>query len=310
MEAKLGPWNAAVLLTVGVVAAATPAAAQYYSPPSDPCGPPGPGFAGIINQLNAAQRAQACQQQRDAVMRQQQMDYVAAQAREAEAQRAAALARAEAEVQARAVAAAQTAAETSPDNLCRQPDTARNLIKEYNGMEWPGYSPRQVVDIEHLVTIKKDSDNGILSCHGVWVHTNGLRLEGTMTMHPNVAGDIIVSWEMGHWQPPVSAWVAPQPTAAPSMPAPLPANVSSAFQQGLSDRQAWENWFAATSGDYRNGALYWSAQRNSPHPGSCATIGGDATAGCLAAEARLNASDSRRKREPDYRQGWNSYQAQ
>ena len=83
-------------------------------------------------------------------MRQQQMDYVAAQAREAEAQRAAALARAEAEVQARAVAAAQTAAETSPDNLCRQPDTARNLIKEYNGMEWPGYSPRQVVDIEHL----------------------------------------------------------------------------------------------------------------------------------------------------------------
>jgi hypothetical protein len=253
MGAKLGPWKTATLVAVGVITFSMPAAAQYYSPPSDPCAPPGPGFAGFINQLNAAQRAQACQQARDAAMRQQQMDYAAAQAREAEAQRAAAQARAEAEAQAHAAAAAQTAAETSPDNFCRQPDTARNLISQYNGMEWPGYPPRRVVDIEHLVTIKKDPDNGILSCHGVWVHTNGLRIEGTLTMHPNVAGDIIVTWEQVHWQPPVPTWVAPQPSVATSGPAPAPSNISAAFQQGLADRQAWEGWFATTSGDYRNG---------------------------------------------------------
>jgi hypothetical protein len=307
MGINLRPWYAATLLAFGLIEPVIPASAQYYYPPTDPCAPPGPGFAGLINQLNAAQRAQACQQARDAAMRQQQMDYAAAQAREAEAQRAAAQARALEEAKARAVSAAQAAAETSPDNLCRQPETARNLINEYNRMDWPGYPSRRVVDIEHLVTIKKDSDNGILSCHGVWVHTNGMRLEGTMTMHPNVAGDIIVSWELGHWQPPVSTWVAPQPSTALSVPASTPSNVSPAFQQGLADREAWESWFATTSGDYRNGALYWSGQRSTPHPGTCAALGGDATAGCVAAQVRLEASDSRRKREPDYRQGWNSY---
>ncbi len=80
-----------------------------------------------------------------------------------------------------------------------------------------------------------------------------------------------------------------------------------AFRQGLADRKAWEDWFAGTSGDYRNGALYWTGQRSTPHPGSCTTLGGDATAGCLAAKVRLDASDARRKREPEYRQGWNSH---
>jgi len=99
-------------------------------------------------------------------------------------------------------------------------------------------------------------------------------------------------------------------TASAPTPFPAPSDVSPAFQQGLSDRQAWEVWFASTSGEYHNGALYWSAQRSSPHPGSCTAIGGEATAGCLAAQLRLGPSDSRRKREPDYRLGWNSYATQ
>jgi hypothetical protein len=313
---------AALQIAVGVAFAA-PASAQYYYPQTDPCAPPGPGLAGIVNQFNAAQRAQACQQERDAVMRQQQAAYAAAQAqqqavnaaaqaREAEAQRAAAQARAEEGARVAAVAAAQTAAETSPDNFCRQPDTARNLIDQYNGMDWAGLVTRRVVDIEHLVTIKKDPESATLICHGVWVHTNGMKLEGTMTLHPNVAGDIIVSWDPGHWEPPISTWVKPQQTtaSASSAPAMAPSSLSSAFEQGLADRQALEAWFASSSGDYHRGALYWAAQRSLPHPGSCTELGGDATAGCLASQARLDPSDARRKREPDYRQGWNSYSAQ
>jgi hypothetical protein len=81
------------------------------------------------------------------------------------------------------------------------------------------------------------------------------------------------------------------------------------FQQGLADRRAWEEWFAGTSGDFRNGAFYWTAQRSLPHPGSCTVLGGNAAAGCLAAQTHLGASDARRTREQDYRLGWNSYQS-
>jgi hypothetical protein len=164
------------------------------------------------------------------------------------------------------------------------------------------------VDIENLATVRIDSEKGILVCHGIWVHTNGVRLEGTMTMRPNVAGNTIVSWEKDHRQPPVPV-VAPVAPQTPAL-ATAPPNVSPAFQQGLADRGAWEDWLAATSGDFRNGATYWSAHRSLPRPSSCNTLGGDATAGCLAAQARLKASDARRKREPDYRQGWNSYPTQ
>src|SRR4051794_6974718 len=39
----------------------------------------------------------------------------------------------------------------------------------------------------------------------------------------------------------------------------------------------------------------------------CRALLGDAIAGCLAARARLTPTDRRRKSEPDYRLGWNSY---
>jgi hypothetical protein len=105
---------------------------------------------------------------------------------------------------------------------------------------------------------------------------------------------------------------APRPVQlAPALPSATQsfASVQQAtpFQQGLADRRAWETWFAAASGEYRRGALYWAGQRSLVHPGSCATLAVEAAAGCSAAVARLAGSDVRRKNDPDYRAGWNSF---
>lgn len=295
-----------VLIFLAAVTLTRTASAQYY----DPCQPPRSGdiLGAIINQMNAQQRALACQQARDAAMRQQRSEAIAQQTREAEAQRAAARARADAEAQARARNAAQVAAERSSDNFCREPDTARNLIHEYNRMEWQGFVTRHVVDIEHLVTIKKDPENLTLICHGIWVHTNGVRLEGTMTMHPNVAGDIVVSWEPNHWEPPASVSSRATTQLNPGTATPDLPNVSPAFRDGLADRKTWEEWFEGSTGDYHEGALYWSAQRSLRNPGSCTSLGGETMRGCIDARTRLAPWDIRRKQEPDYRLGWNSYQ--
>jgi hypothetical protein len=103
---------------------------------------------------------------------------------------------------------------------------------------------------------------------------------------------------------------APYVASAPSVPqsaAPTPT----VFQQGLHDRTAWETWFNGLTGDYQEGARYWSTQRSLPKPGSCYGAAGqslgDWTAGCVAAQQRLGPSDVRRKIEPDFRLGWNSY---
>jgi hypothetical protein len=299
---------------------------QYQQ--ANPCAPTFGLLGPIIDQMKAAQRAQACQQQRDAVMRQQQEQYAAQQAQLA-AQRAAAEAQARAateaqlaaqraaeqrqaiiDAQTRAEIAAQKWAEESPDNFCKTPDVARNLIKEYNSMHWPAYTTREVVDIEHLVTVTNDRDKAILSCHGVWVHTNGQNIEGTLTMHPNVAGDIIVSWNQEHWEPPLSAAQQASIRAAASVPTGLGSDLPdqpAAYSQGFADRKAWEDSFASTSGDFRTGALFWAGKRSLPPPTPCTTLDGDAAAGCNAAQARLTTSDARRKREISYKQGWNAY---
>jgi hypothetical protein len=304
MSAIFRPPLSVALLALASFSFALPVAAQYYYQAPDPCRPP-TGLLGILDPAAEA-RAQACMQARDAAIRQRQAEIAAEQARQEEAQRAAEQARAEADARARAVAAAQAAAEASPDNVCRKPEMAGLLIDQYNAMDWQDLYPRRVVDIEHLVTIKNDPDNSQIVCHGVWVHTNGVRLEGTMTMRPNVAGKIIVTWVPGHWEPPVPAartTYAQTPTSSSS------SAETSSFHHGLADRESWENWFAGTSGDYRNGALFWSGQRSLAHPGSCDALGGDATAGCLAAKARLTASDAMRKADSEYRRGWNSFQS-
>ena len=88
---------------------------------------------------------------------------------------------------------------------------------------------------------------------------------------------------------------------------PMAMSVPSTFQQGLTDRQAWEAWLAGTKGNYHLGAFFWSAQRSLLHPASCYTLFGDAAAGCLAAKVRLDPTDVRRKADPTYRAGWNNY---
>jgi len=90
-----------------------------------------------------------------------------------------------------------------------------------------------------------------------------------------------------------------------------PEQRSTAYQQGAADRAAWEGWFGGLSGPYRDGAEYWAGQRSLPRPGSCyGPVGqtlGDWTAGCLSAKRMLTPWDIRRKAEPEYRAGWNSY---
>jgi hypothetical protein len=91
---------------------------------------------------------------------------------------------------------------------------------------------------------------------------------------------------------------------APKKPEP-----SAAFQNGLADRGAWEQWFSRLTGDYRNGAEYWTRQRSLSRPDACYGAGRnqDFVSGCTAAKLRLDPTDVRRKAEPDYRVGWNNY---
>jgi len=99
---------------------------------------------------------------------------------------------------------------------------------------------------------------------------------------------------------------------APAQAAPADTNTQTTgpYQQGQADRQAWETWFGALTGDYRDGAEWWADQRSLPHPGRCdaspPSMGADWTAGCSAAQQKLAPWDVRRKTEPEYRLGWNN----
>ena len=101
---------------------------------------------------------------------------------------------------------------------------------------------------------------------------------------------------------------APAPTVAQTAP---PAAGQSLFQQGAADRQSYEQWFAALTGAFRSGAFYWAAVRNdSTIKSDCWDRNrqsyGDFTQGCEAAKLRLAPVDELRKREPEYRKGFNS----
>lgn len=87
-----------------------------------------------------------------------------------------------------------------------------------------------------------------------------------------------------------------------------PVAGNDAYAAGLGDRTHWENWFRAQQGERRDGALWWSGERGKPHPGTCEGTP-PFVSGCLDAKAILTASDTRRRSEPDYRRGWNSYAA-
>jgi hypothetical protein len=102
---------------------------------------------------------------------------------------------------------------------------------------------------------------------------------------------------------------APPPPAEPNNPPAANPELSTAFRDGLADRTAWEQWFSAQTGDYRDGGKYWSSERSSRRPGACFGAGRspDFVNGCMAAKIRLDPTDIRRNSEPNYKAGWNSY---
>lgn len=107
---------------------------------------------------------------------------------------------------------------------------------------------------------------------------------------------------------------SPAPSsAATTTPGPVettalgPAQSTGAFQQGRSDRFAWEQWFARQAASAKAGAEHWAAQRSLPRPASCESADTAFTAGCTEARWRLAGPDARRKVDPDYRRGWNSH---
>ena len=116
---------------------------------------------------------------------------------------------------------------------------------------------------------------------------------------------------------PDAAAAAPKPAPAPSeaaATAPAPASTAAlspapsvgAFQQGSSDRHAWEQWFGRQVAGVKAGAEHWAAQRSLPRPGTCENPDAAFTAGCTEAKWRLAGSDARRRVDPEYRRGWNS----
>jgi hypothetical protein len=144
-----------------------------------------------------------------------------------------------------ALAIAQRNAETSPDNVCREPQTARKLLDTFNGFDWLLHA----FDIEHLATVRAGDET--ISCHGNFMMKGGQQLEGTITFKLNVAGDPIATWERGGWQPPI-----PPPSRPTTIPASLSPPSSHAFHDGVADRQAWEVWVNWLNGDEKAGALY------------------------------------------------------
>jgi uncharacterized protein len=92
---------------------------------------------------------------------------------------------------------------------------------------------------------------------------------------------------------------------------PADGSSSPTFQQGQADHESLEIWFSSQVGDYRAGAEYWASHRSLRNPQPCdaapPSMGAEWTAGCTAAQQRLAGPEARRKKEPEYRLGWNNW---
>jgi hypothetical protein len=123
------------------------------------------------------------------------------------------------------------------------------------------------------------------------------------------AGRVEVLQRYGQTETPTPLHLnAPQQVAPEASVAATDSRSDAAYQDGLRDRAAWEEWFnSLPPGDYKTGAFYWVSQRSLPHPGSCRQMDDEFYAGCAETQRRLSPSDARRKSEPEYRTGWNSW---
>lgn len=91
-------------------------------------------------------------------------------------------------------AAAQLAAENSPDNHCKDHKIAGELLQTFNAFQSVQDSNLQAVDIEHLTTVKFDKDDHVYVCHGAFVLMNGVHKIGTLSTKLNVAGNVIANF--------------------------------------------------------------------------------------------------------------------
>lgn len=89
----------------------------------------------------------------------------------------------------------------------------------------------------------------------------------------------------------------------------VPVPVAAAFDDGLADRARIETWLAGLDGDFRDGAVFWSGQRSlrQPQPCDAAPRSTQWREGCVTSRERFAPTDVRRRSEPDYRRGWNSW---
>jgi hypothetical protein len=91
-------------------------------------------------------------------------------------------------------AAAELAAENSPDNHCREQKIAGNLIDYFNGLQAASDFNARAVDIDHLSTVRFDADHQAISCHGSFILQNGNGISGTMNTRLNVAGRLLTEF--------------------------------------------------------------------------------------------------------------------
>lgn len=112
-------------------------------------------------------------------------------------------------------------------------------------------------------------------------------------------------------EPPAPRQAAPAPrrddAEGENTPARLVAHEPQAFRDGLRDRDAYEAWFGRLEGPRRDGALFWARNRSLPRPPPCPADDPAFLEACQEAQRRLTPSDQRRREDPEYRRGWNSF---
>ena len=84
-----------------------------------------------------------------------------------------------------------------------------------------------------------------------------------------------------------------------------------AFNEGLADRARIEAWLQTLSGPHREGAIFWSGPRSVQRPQPCDQSPPSPAwrEGCVASRAQFAPTDVRRRTEPEFRLGWNSWVA-
>jgi hypothetical protein len=136
-----------------------------------------------------------------------------------------------------------------------------------------------------------------------WLTPAELRSMGAVVVAPQRQAD---------YQPGTPLITGTKPTAEASPPsgtADQPTTGTSvSFDQGLADRRAYEAWFGGLNADAKQGALFWATNRNRAAQGvGCDGPNLSWSETCRQAQVRLGAADRRRRAEPEYRAGWNSY---